>query len=171
MRKRLTMKTLAGCYTREPEATMRASLVRWKALDRIKPSFSLTADSQLSRFERNDRRVGQPASPQERRPALQPSLPRATHAFEKARWDEVLLTCKERVLSATKAMATLPEGPECEKAGYLYAQMLGTLDQATESVGRLPTETGSLYHDDLHKLEEARKALDRVSTQWDALFR
>ena len=101
-------------------------------------------------------------------PLKNPSYPVRIHIGEKARWEEVLKTCEEKLTPARQKLKVLAaNAPERASFEKLYAQMLGARDQVAEAARRLPGEVGDLYEEDHHRLEQALAALDRVIKKWD----
>jgi hypothetical protein len=111
-----------------------------------------------------------PARTQPVDPRKNPSYPQRVHISERAHWQAAVQRCEEQLTRARDELAALgASSPNRAALERLYAQLLGTRDQAADAARRLPMETGDLYEEDKHRLEEALSALDRVRSSWDAL--
>lgn len=102
-------------------------------------------------------------------PRYSPTYPHRVHAFEREKWRAVQADCRTKAEAAIAKLPSLLNGPRAEEARFLHAQILGSLDQVNETVGRLPGTVGGIHEEEIHRLEEAHKALNRVLTQWDGL--
>lgn len=91
------------------------------------------------------------------------SYPQRVHIRERAQWQAVLQTWRDRVAAAS---AELPTKPDRAAADRRYAQMLGSVDQIADAARRLPMEVGEMYEEDHHRLEEAVAALERLFASW-----
>ena len=101
-------------------------------------------------------------------PRKNPAYPQRVHIGERARWQDVLRSCDERIAAYRQKMNVLaPGAPDRARFERLYAQMLGARDQVADAARRLPGEVGDLYEEDKHRLEEAVAALDRVIRRWE----
>ncbi len=105
--------------------------------------------------------------PQVADPFHNPSYPKRDHFSERARLQEALGLCEERVSAANKRLE--PHSDRAGKPGSirLFHQLLGVRDQLAECVRRIPLETGDLYEEDKERFKQAIAALERVWQRWE----
>ena len=110
-----------------------------------------------------------PPPPQPTGPYRNPSYPPRVHIHERAYWQGVLASSRERLETALRALKSMGQSDDRPAFERLYGQMQGACDQVAETARRLPGEVGGLYEEDRERMEQAVAALDRVVKQWDAL--
>jgi hypothetical protein len=115
----------------------------------------------------NDMTITNPARPVD--PRRNPSYPNRTHTHETAEWKSLLASWKGKVAAATARMSVLGNHPKRGDFDFVYAQMVGALDQIADSIRRLPGEVGEMYTEDRHRVEQAEAALVRLLRKWDTL--
>ena len=95
-----------------------------------------------------------------------PTYPKRDHYADRARLEQALGLCKERIATALERLNRSASLPDRASLVRIYHQLLGIRDQLAESVRRMPLETGDLYTEDNERFEQAVAALDRVWQQW-----
>lgn len=92
-----------------------------------------------------------------------PSYPQRVHLSERAHWEAVTATWKQRVDAAAAEAA---HKPDAARAQRLLAQMQGACDQMADCAARMPLEAAELYHEDHHRMEQAIAAIERLFSAW-----
>jgi hypothetical protein len=100
-------------------------------------------------------------------PFHNPSYPRRDHFLAKAKLEEAVRACEERIRSAGQTLSSAANDPRQATFVRLYHQMLAARDQAATSARRMPLETGDLYEHDKERFEQAMAALDRLWQSWE----
>ncbi len=98
-----------------------------------------------------------------------PTYPKRDHYADRARLEQALELCKERIATALEQLSASASLPDRAALVRVYHQLLGIRDQVAESVRRMPLETGDLYAEDNERFEQAVAALDRVWRQWQTI--
>lgn len=101
-------------------------------------------------------------------PWKNPSYPARTHWAERPALEEKLRSWERKVEERARKLAVLGSGESRASYERIYHQMMGALDQMSESVRRMPREAGALYHEDLERLQNAEAALTRLFRDWEA---
>jgi hypothetical protein len=100
-------------------------------------------------------------------PNRNPTYPARVHINERAKLDDAMRDCDQRLSSALQKLKVLANHPQQALFVRLYQQMQGARDQAAEAVRRLPLEVGGLYHEDHERFEQAIQAIARLYRQWE----
>jgi len=100
-------------------------------------------------------------------PYHNPSYPERCHLLERARLEEALRSCDERINSASQKLSAVANHPQKPLFVRLFHQMQGARDQVAEAARRLPLETGSLYHEDHQRFQDAMEALNWIWRRWE----
>src|SRR5262249_12202592 len=100
-------------------------------------------------------------------PFHNPSYPLRDHFLAKAKLEEAVRSCDERIRAAGQKLSSAASEPN--RAAYLrlYHQRLGARDQAATTARRMPLETGDLFEQDKERFEQAMAALDRLWQSWE----
>jgi hypothetical protein len=96
-----------------------------------------------------------------------PSYPQRVHLHERARLDEALQKCDERLNSALQKLNVLANHAQKEVLVRLFHQLQGARDQVAEAARRMPLEVGGLYHEDEERFNQAMDAIERIGGAWD----
>ena len=96
-----------------------------------------------------------------------PSYPQRVHLHERARLDEALRKCDERLNSALQKLNVLANHAQKEVLVRLFHQLQGARDQVAEAARRMPLEVGGLYHEDEERFNQAMDAIERIGGAWD----
>jgi hypothetical protein len=96
-----------------------------------------------------------------------PSYPQRVHLHERARLDEALRKCDERLNSALQKLNVLANHAQKEVLVRLFHQLQGARDQVAEAARRMPLEVGGLYHEDEERFKQAMDAIERIGGAWD----
>jgi len=96
-----------------------------------------------------------------------PSYPQRVHLHERARLDEALRKCDERLNSALQKLNVLANHAQKEDLVRLFHQLQGARDQVAEAARRMPLEVGGLYHEDEERFKQAMDAIERIGRAWD----
>lgn len=96
-----------------------------------------------------------------------PSYPQRVHLHERARLDEALRKCDERLNSALQKLNVLANHAQKEVLVRLFHQLQGARDQVAEAARRMPLEVGGLYHEDEERFKQAMDAIERIGRAWD----
>jgi hypothetical protein len=96
-----------------------------------------------------------------------PSYPQRVHLQDRARLEQALRTCDERLSSALQKLNALANHAQKDGFVRLFHQLQGARDQVAEAARRMPLEVGSLYHEDEERFKQAMDAVDRISRVWD----
>jgi hypothetical protein len=100
-------------------------------------------------------------------PDHNPTYPRRIHFHERAKLEEALQTCDQRLNSALQKLSVVANHAQEPLFVRLYHQMQGARDQVAEAVRRLPLEVGGLYREDHERFEQAMAALERTWRRWE----
>jgi hypothetical protein len=96
-----------------------------------------------------------------------PSYPQRVHLHERARLDEALQKCDERLNSALQKLNVLANHAQKEVLVRMFHQLQGARDQVAEAARRMPLEVGGLYHEDEERFKQAMDAIERIGGAWD----
>ncbi len=99
-------------------------------------------------------------------PPKNPSYPQRVHVKQRPELEAILAHWDAKIAEAKHKLDVLGQSPDRATFDRLYAQMLGSRDQISQSVSRMPMETGDLYEEDEHRLHEAVHALERIFKRW-----
>ncbi len=100
-------------------------------------------------------------------PFHNPSYPKRVHFHERARLEEALATCNQKLGAAYQKLSVAGNHAQRPQFVRLYHQMQGARDQVAEAVRRLPLEVGGLYCEDLERYHQAMAAFDRTWRRWE----
>lgn len=119
--------------------------------------------------EEIEKRTGAIAASRGTEPFRNPSYPLRDHFSERAKLEEALRTCDDRITSARRLLDAKGNLAGNARGVRLYHQLLGVRDQIAECARRMPLETGSLYDEDQERFKQATAALARVWQRWEQL--
>ncbi len=102
-------------------------------------------------------------------PFKNPSYPPRVHFDERAKFQESLRSCEDRLKGIRQRLDLLGNHPQKAAHERVYFQMLGAHDQVADTIRRLPVETGALYDEDKERYEIAMAAFERVYKSWDSV--
>jgi hypothetical protein len=100
-----------------------------------------------------------------------PSYPERVHFHDRARLDEALRSCDERLKAALQKLNVLANHAQKEAFIRLFHQMQGARDQVAEAARRMPLEVGGLYREDEERFKQAMDALERINREWEKASR
>jgi CBS-domain-containing membrane protein len=96
-----------------------------------------------------------------------PSYPQHIHFADRARLDEALRSCDERLNSALQKLNVLSNHAQKDTFVRLFHQLQGARDQVAEAARRIPLEVGGLYREDEERFKQAMDAIERIRHEWD----
>ena len=100
-------------------------------------------------------------------PYRNPAYPPRVHFGERAKLEERLRSCDQRLESAFQKLNALGSNPKKADFVRLYHQMQGARDQIADAARRMPLEVGGLYHEDHERFEQAVAAFERTVGRWE----
>jgi hypothetical protein len=89
------------------------------------------------------------------------------HLNDRARLDEALRSCDERLNAALQKLDVLANHAQKDVYVRLFHQLQGARDQVALAARRMPLEVGDLYHEDEERFKQAMDAIERIGRVWD----